>query len=107
MEILSVVIFSIVVIVICIVVIKVSFVEVEAEKNAITIFFLKKDMQNPEMLIKQLYSAYYGKMVIVNIDGTDKNCAICRTLCENNSHLIYCELPNMTETIKEQYLSIN
>lgn len=105
MEILSVIIFSMVVMVICVVVIKVSFVEANAEKSAITLFFLRKDMQNPETLIKQLYSSYYGKMVVINVDGTDRSCAICRTLCETNSHLVYCELSNMDETIKEQYFS--
>ncbi|MGN1410923.1 MAG: hypothetical protein ACI4WH_00235 [Oscillospiraceae bacterium] len=106
MEILGILIFSLIVIVICIVVIKVSFVEAEAEKSSITLFFLRKDMDNPEMLIKQLCASYYGKIIIVNIDGTDRSCSICKMLCENNSHLSYCELSNMKETIKDEYLNV-
>jgi hypothetical protein len=107
MEILSVVIFSIVVILVCVVVIKASFVEVEAESSAITLFFLRKSMENPESLIKNLYSSYYGKMVIVNVDGTERSCAICRALCENNSHLRYCELSQLDETVKQTYLDMS
>ena len=106
MEILGILIFSIIVILICIVVIRVSYVEAEAEKSAITLFFLRNDMENPEILIKQLYASYYGKIVIVNVDGSEKQCSICRLLCESNSHLTYCELSNMKDTIKEEYLSM-
>ena len=104
MEIISILIFSAVVVFICIMVVKNSFIEAEAEKHAITLFFIHHDTTNPDMLLKQLTASYYGKIIIVNVDATEECCTICRMLCEENSHLIYCELSDMKDTIKEEYL---
>ncbi|MBS6445150.1 MAG: hypothetical protein KH373_05040 [Ruminococcus sp.] len=103
MELICILIFSAVVVFICIMVIRVSFVEAEAEKHSLTLFFLKSDVKNPESLLKQLYASYYGKIIIVNIDASEECCAMCNLLCEENSHLTYCELDSLNDIIKQEY----
>lgn len=103
MEIVSILIFSAVVVFICIVVIKNSFVEAEAEKHSVTLFFIRHDTTNPDILLQQLSASYYGKIIIVNVDATEECCAMCRLLCKDNSHLVYCELDDMKDTINNEY----
>lgn len=103
MELICILIFSAVVVFICIMVIRVSFVEAEAEKHSLTLFFLKSDVENPESLLKQLYASYYGKIIIVNIDASEECRAMCNLLCEENSHLTYCELDSLNDIIKQEY----
>ncbi|MCC8069341.1 MAG: hypothetical protein LIO71_06300 [Ruminococcus sp.] len=105
MELICILIFSAVVVFICIMVIKVSFVEAEAEKHSLTIFFLKDDVENPESLLKQLYASYYGKIVIVNVNASEECCSICRLLCEENSHLTYCEFDGLNDIIKQECIT--
>jgi hypothetical protein len=93
-----------VVVFICVVVIKTSYIEAEAEKRSITLFFIHKDTTNPDMLLRQLSASYYGKIIIVNVNATDECCTMCRILCEENSHLVYCELNNLNQAIDDEYL---
>jgi hypothetical protein len=106
MEIVSILIFSAIVVCICIFVIKASYVEAEAEKHAITLFFIDNKTTNPDNLLKQLSATYCGKIIIVNINATEECCAMCNILCEQNSHLVYCELNSMCETIKTEYSKV-
>jgi hypothetical protein len=104
MEIIAITILALVVVFICVVVIKTSYLEADAEKHSLTLFFIHQDTTNPDILLKQLSASYYGKIIIVNIDATEECCTMCRILCEENSHLAYCELSNLKQTIHDEYL---